>query len=109
MLLRWAGRMPSIYATGALALCAECVAHKAICMIPIPTNELSTLLPCGHYIAQSELLRLAASIMGSRGKGKSGGARKGSGRKPKVAHCPKCGLQMTATKMRTHAPKCLGF
>ena len=49
----------------------------------IPPTELSILLPCGHYIAQAELLRLAASIMGQRGKGKSGGARKGSGRLPK--------------------------
>ena len=60
------------------------------------------MLPCGHTMPQSELLRLAARIMGQRGKGKSGGIRVGSGRKPKLSPCPKCGAALGVVALRRH-------
>ena len=68
----------------------------------IPPPELSVLLPRGHDLPQAELLRLAARIMGQRGKGKSGGVRANSGRKPKLSPCPKCGLELGVVAMRSH-------
>jgi len=71
----------------------------------IPAAEPSVLLPCGHYLPQSDLLRIAARIMGQRGKGKSGGVRANSGRPAKLSRCPKCGLSFGVVAMRKHRCK----
>ena len=71
----------------------------------IPAPELSVLLPCGHYLPQAELLRLAASIAGKRSAGISRGPRPGTGRPAKLSPCPKCGLPLGVVAMRKHRCK----
>ena len=71
----------------------------------IPAAELSILLPCGHYLPQAELLRLAASIAGKRSAGISRGPRPGTGRPAKLSPCPKCGLPFGVVAMRSHRCK----
>jgi len=66
----------------------------------IPATELSVLLPCGHYLTQTELLRLAASIAGKRSAGISRGPRPGTGRSAKLPPCPKCVLPFVVVAMR---------
>lgn len=71
----------------------------------IPPSELSVLLPCGHYLPQAELLRLAAQIAGKRSAGISRGPRPGTGRPAKLSPCPKCGLPLGVVAMRSHRCK----
>ena len=71
----------------------------------IPTSELTVLLPCGHYLPQAELLRLAASIAGKRSAGISRGPRPGTGRPAKLSPCPKCGESLGVVAMRSHRCK----
>ena len=68
----------------------------------IPAAELSVLLPCGHYLPQEELMRLAASIAGKRSAGISRGPRPGTGRPAKLSPCPKCGDHFGVVAMRKH-------
>ena len=68
----------------------------------IPASDLSVLLPCGHYLTQAELLRLAASIAGKRSAGISRGPRPGTGRPAKLSPCAKCGDHFGVVAMRSH-------
>lgn len=70
-----------------------------------PPDELSVLLPCGHYLPQAEILRLAAQIAGKRSAGISRGPRPGTGRPAKLLPCPKCGALLGVVAMRSHRCK----
>jgi hypothetical protein len=65
-------------------------------------SDLSVLLPCGHYLPQAELLRIAAQIAGKRSAGISRGPRQGTGRPAKLSPCPKCGVELGVVAMRKH-------
>lgn len=56
--------------------------------------------PCGHTVSEAWLLSTAASIVASRGKGKTGGAREGAGRK-RTCECGVCWKCRTWAKRQT--------